>query len=100
MLDHIHLNLESSLSLRSLALLCNVNPSYLSKPFRSETGMTLTDYINHYRIQRSIPLLRCTEMSIAQISESVGFLDENYYARVFKRVMGLPPKTYRQQNKT
>ena len=99
-LDHIHLNLDSPLSLRSLALLCNVNPSYLSKLFRSETGMTLTEYINHYRIQRSIPLLRCTEMSIAQISETVGFLDENYYARVFKRVMGQPPKTYRQQNKT
>lgn len=98
-LNHIHLNLDSQLSLRSLALLCNVNSSYLSKLFRAETGTTLTEYVNRYRVERSIPLLRYTQMSIAQVSESVGFLDENYYARIFKRIMGVPPKTYRQQNK-
>ena len=37
-------------------------------------------------------------MGIAQISEKVGFLDENYYARIFKRLKGVSPKAYRQQN--
>ena len=98
-INHIHLHLDGTLNLRSLALLCNVNPSYLSKLFREETGVTLTEFVNCYRVERSIPLLRFTQMTIAQVSESVGFLDENYYARIFKKHMGLSPKAYRQQNK-
>ena len=97
-LNYIHLNTDSALSLRSLALACNANPSYLSKLFRTETGRTVTEYINHHRIELSIPLLRFTRMGIAQISEKVGFLDENYYARIFKRLKGVSPKAYRQQN--
>ena len=97
-LNYIHFNLNSNLTLRSIADVCNANPSYLSKLFHTEIGCTLTKYINQQRIQRSIPLLCYTQMSIAQISESVGFLDENYYARIFKRVIGMPPKAYRQEN--
>ena len=97
-LNCIHLSTDSSLSLRSLALLCNVNPSYLSKQFRSETGATVTEYINNYRVEQSIPFLRFTNLGIAQISEKVGFLDENYYARIFKRLKGMSPKAYRQMN--
>lgn len=97
-INHIHLNATASLSLRSLALICNVNPSYLSKQFKIETGVTVTEYINNHRVELSVPFLRFTQMGIAQVSEKVGFLDENYYARVFKRTKGISPKAYRQLN--
>lgn len=95
--NHIHLHLEQPLSLRQLAQLCKVNASYLSNLFRTEVGMTLTEYINRRKIEQSVPLLRYTKLSIAQIGVQVGFLDENYYARVFRKYMGISPKDYRER---
>lgn len=97
-IDHIHLESGRSLSLRSLADTCNVNASYLSNQFRVETGIPLTEYINRHRIQKALPLLQYTQMRITEISESVGFLDENYFARTFRKIMGVSPKTYRKNH--
>lgn len=97
-IEHIHLNVRSPLSLHALSADFHVNASYLSNLFRKETGLTLTEYINRYRVERSLPLLQFTQMSLAQVSESVGFLDENYYARIFKRIMGMPPKAFRKDS--
>ena len=94
---YIQQEFASPLSLRTVAEVCNINASYLSNLFRTETGITLTEYINHYRIQKSLSMLKHTQMSIAQVSESVGFLDENYYARIFKKIMGITPKSFRKE---
>ena len=94
---YIQQEFASPLSLRTVAEVCNINASYLSNLFRTETGTTLTEYINHYRIQKSLSMLKHTQMSIAQVSESVGFLDENYYARIFKKIMGITPKSFRKE---
>lgn len=95
-ISQIQLDTANQLSLRYLAEVCNVNASYLSNQFRIETGITLTEYINRHRVEKSLPLLLHSPLSIAQVSESVGFLDENYYARIFKRIKGVSPKVYRQ----
>jgi len=96
-IDHIHLHLEQPLSLRQLARICNVNASYLSNLFRTEVGIPLTEYINRRRIEQSAPLLRYSKLSIAQIGAQVGILDENYYARLFRKYKGISPKDYREQ---
>ena len=97
-LNYIHLHPTSTLSLHALAAVCDVSPSHLSKQFRTETGMTVTEYVNNHRVELSIPFLRFTSTGISQISEKVGFLDENYYGRVFKRIKGVSPKAYRMTN--
>lgn len=99
-IDRIHLESSRPLSLRALADTCNVNASYLSNQFRMETGMTLTEYINRYRIERALPLLQFTQMRITEISESVGFLDENYFARTFRKIIGVSPKAFRKNHQT
>lgn len=99
-IDRIHLESSRPLSLRALADTCNVNASYLSNQFRTETGMTLTEYINRYRIERALPLLQFTQMRITEISESVGFLDENYFARTFRKIIGVSPKAFRKNHQT
>jgi len=97
-ISYIQLNYQEQLSLRQLAKHCHVNANYLSELFREETGMTLTAYINRYRVERSIPMLKYSEMRIAKISETIGFSDENYYSRIFKNQLGVSPKKYRQQH--
>lgn len=98
-ISYVQLHFREPLSLHQLAKLCNVNANYLCTIFREETGITLISYINQYRVDRSIPMLKYTEMSIAKISESVGFSDENYYSRIFKNQFGVPPKAYRKEYK-
>lgn len=97
-ISQIRQETANQLSLRYLAEVCNVNASYLSNQFRTETGITLTEYINRHRVEKSLPLLLHSQLSIAQVSESVGFLDENYYARIFKKIKGVSPKVYRKNS--
>lgn len=95
-INHINLNLGSELSLKSLAAMCFLSPSYLSNLFKRETGSTLIDYINTQRIQRAAHLLESTKLNVTVIAESVGILDVNYFAKVFKKATGQTPTQYRR----
>lgn len=95
-INHINLNLDSQLSLKPLAEMCFISPSYLSNLFKQETGSTLTDYINTQRVQRAAYFLQTTASSISTIAESVGILDVNYFTKIFKKIMGVTPTQYRR----
>lgn len=97
-INYVNLNLDAMLSLKSLAALCCISPSYLSNLFRAETGITLTDFITRQRIRRAAFLLVNENNSVAQVGVQVGFLDDNYFTRTFKKVMGMPPTAYRRQH--
>ncbi len=96
-MNYINLNLNSALSLKMLAGMCYISPSYLSYLFKQETGQTLTDYINTRRVERAARRLRNTDDSVAEIAESVGVLDVNYFTKIFKKSMGVTPTAYRKQ---
>ena len=95
-INYIQLNLSGSLSLKHLAGVCYISPSYLSYLFKQETGQTLTDYINTCRVERAARRLRETEDSVSDIAESVGVLDVNYFTKIFKKSMGITPTAYRK----
>lgn len=76
--------------------MCSVTGSYLSTLFKKETGVTITDYINTTRIRQSLILLNSTNLSISEIAARCGFVDANYYSRIFKKFQGKTPKHYRE----
>lgn len=98
-INHINLNMDSQLSLKSLAAMCYISPSYLSNLFKQETGQTLTDYINTQRIRRAAHRLCTGTDGIAAVAEQVGILDVNYFTKIFKKVMGVTPTQYRRQHR-
>lgn len=98
-INHINLNVAEPHTLKSLAALCHISPSYLSALFKQETGSTLIDYINNQRVKRAAHLLASTNRSIADIAEEMGILDVNYFAKVFKRIYGVTPTRYRREHK-
>ena len=83
--DFILLNLGNSLSLHTIAEEIHVNSSHLSRKFKEETGMNITEYINHKRVEEAKLYLKRENISITDIAFMVGFNDLNYFSKVFKK---------------
>lgn len=70
---------------------------HLSRKFRLETGMTLTDFILRKKSEEAGRLLTYTDKSLTSVSEYLGFSSQSHFARVFKKYMGMTPAEYRRQ---
>lgn len=77
-----------------LARQFDMNFDYLNRLFRQSVGRPIFQYLCGLRIARAKELLTTTSMRISQISERVGFLDESYFSKVFKKYTGVCPADY------
>lgn len=93
-MEYIHFNLSSKITLTALAKKHKLNPNYLSTQFNREVQQSLPEYITNYRISESCRLMQRTEATISQIAAAVGIYDTNYFSRVFKKKMGISPSEY------
>ena len=75
-----------------------LSPSYLSKIFKEEMQTSFNGYLNEVRIEKSKILLLSPDLSIVEVSELVGFVDQSYFNKVFKKQTGMTPKTYRERD--
>ena len=75
-----------------------LSPSYLSKIFKEEMQTSFNGYLNEVRIEKSKILLLSADLSIVEVSELVGFVDQSYFNKVFKKQTGMTPKTYRERD--
>ena len=99
-LAYIHQNYTRSFSLIELSETIGVSKSYLSRIFKMDTGITLWDYLNRFRVQKAKELLLLTDESITEIAGNVGYEEVGYFGRVFHEVSGCSPRAYRQQART
>jgi signal transduction histidine kinase/DNA-binding LacI/PurR family transcriptional regulator/AraC-like DNA-binding protein len=93
----IQQNYTRSFSLEELAETIGVSKSYLSRIFKADTGISLWDFLNRYRVQRAKELLLLTDESITAIAANVGYEDVGYFSRVFREIVGCSPRAFRQQ---
>ncbi|MDF2924499.1 MAG: DNA-binding protein AraC-type [Paenibacillaceae bacterium] len=96
-LSYIHDNYQNQLTLKVLAGNCYCSEPYLSTLFKTKVGTTVIEYINSYRVAKAKELLDVTVLPITVIAFRCGFGDSNYFSRVFRRVVGLSPREYRQR---
>lgn len=97
-LKHLHLNIESKISLKKLAGELNLSEGYISDCFKKHMGITIMSYAKKIRIERAKVLLRTTNDSILDISLRLGFHDQSHFYRVFKNFTGVSPSKYRNEN--
>ena len=97
-INYINLNLSSDLSVKDLADLFYVSPTYLARLFKKEVNSSIVEYINTQKIKRSTFLLKDSNLPIHQISQIVGISDFNYFSRLFKKHMNKTPSQYRKDN--
>ncbi len=97
-IQYINTHYSEKITLESLSYQVYLSPTYLSRVFRQETGETVTEYITRVRIDRSKELLRHKSMSIATVAQLVGFEDQSYFTRVFKKRVSISPLRYREKH--
>ena len=98
--DYIDSNYSYNISPKSLAESFFVNASYASRCFSQKYGLTITEYIYKVRIGRAKALLQSTNAPINNIALNVGYIDANYFSRIFKKQVGLRPQEYRKLYQT
>ncbi|CRF28835.1 response regulator containing a CheY-like receiver domain and an HTH DNA-binding domain [Mycobacterium tuberculosis] len=97
-LNYIRKHYQEDISLEQAADHAGLNPYYLSKLFKLQTGETFIDHITRLRIDKAKELLMDEQYSLKEICYQVGYNDPNYFSRAFKRATGVSPSQYRQQN--
>ena len=65
--------------------------------FREETGVSFLRYLQNYRVMQACRLLATTDLSLAEISELVGYADVKFFASLVRRETGLSPTEFRKQ---
>ena len=98
-INYINLNFAGDLSLKLLADEFSISKNYLSKLFKTETGIGINDYINLVRIKNAEHILMFTNNTVLEVATTCGFHDSNYFSTVFKKINGLSPLQYRKSEK-
>ena len=73
-----------------------LSSSYLCRIFKEETGLSMNAYITNLRMSKAGELLNDTNSYIKEVAISVGFEDQLYFSRLFKRYYGVTPSEYRK----
>ena len=92
----INENLSEDLSIRNISQNIHVSKSVLYKSFRGCFHCTVGEYINARRVEKSMEMLKKTNLSIEEISQKVGFASAAYYSKIFKKIKGEPPLKYKK----
>ncbi len=95
--EYIEKNYQEPITLQSMSNVIYLSQAYISRIFRKETGYSFTDFLNRMRVERSKELLRSQSIRIADIAAAVGFEDQSYFTKVFKRHTGITPGHYRER---
>ena len=93
-IKYIQFNYSHDISIDDVAKSVGVSRSHLYRVFMLNVGKSPIDYLTEYRINEACKLLRAGHLSIAEVAVSVGFFDQFYFSRVFKRAKGVPPSKY------
>lgn len=96
LLEQIRDHYAEELSLKTLSQRLELHPNYLGQLFQQETGSNFSDALNRRRIERATSLLLHTDRRTAEIGAEVGYLDNSYFYRQFKKYTGLSPTEMRQ----
>lgn len=89
--------LSSRLTLKDVAAALEINPSTLGKRFRAETGLAMSEYMDNLIMQQLQRRLLALDATLGEIADELGFCDQFYMSRYFKKRQGETPSAYRRR---
>lgn len=87
---------NEQVSLSELSLATETHPATISKHFRRYFSCTLGEYLRKIKIDKSIPLVKDSAMSLTDIAYHCGFTDQSHFTKTFKQVTGFLPREFRK----
>lgn len=96
-LDYIYTNYDKRLTVEDIAQICGYSKSNFCKIFKNITNDTFHNVLNSHRVKVACLLLKNSSLSVDEISAKVGFLDAKSFCRIFKKLKGITPGTYRKK---
>ena len=97
-IDYIYDHLNTRIKLETLAQEVDLSCAYLSRLFKKETGMSVSDYILQKKIETAKSMLVFSDYPIASISSTLAFPSQSYFTQSFLRLVGETPREYRKHH--
>ncbi len=95
--EYVDHHFVENISVEQAAKMLVMSKSHFMRFFRGVTGQAFVSHLNRFRISRAQHLMLTTNLSIATITQDVGFCNQSYFGVVFRRVVGMAPREYRDR---
>ena len=95
--DYVRKHYREKIYLQDIADSLGLSPSYLSRLFSRETGECVQDYINRIRVYHASNLLLYSDRPLPEIAQYVGFPNQSYFGKIFKKLKNMSPKAYQDR---
>lgn len=95
--EYVRSNYMNEISMQEAARSINYSETYFCKMFKQQFGQNFTAYLTEYRMKEAKKLLKQPNVSVKEVGARVGYPDSSYFARVFRRIIGISPSEYQLQ---
>jgi YesN/AraC family two-component response regulator len=95
---YMHEHVQDKITLAQLANLVQWSPTYLSRSFKAITGYSAIEFLNKIKMDKAKEMILEGNKSVKEVAGAVGYADEFYFSRVFKKTEGLSPSEFYSKN--
>jgi len=95
--NYVLANYTNKFSIPICARICNMSEKYFSYVFKKETGENFTDYVNRVRIEKAKELIKNQNMVIFEVANKVGYENDKYFIKLFRKTVGMTPGEYKRK---
>ncbi len=88
--------MDQTLDLETVASALGLSPGYLSRLLKQQTGHSFTDFLARFRISKAVGMLADPAVKVQEVAELTGYASQHYFTRSFKKILGVPPQTFRR----
>ena len=96
--EYIYNHINDRITINELAKFTELSPSYLSRLFKQNLGVSVSDYIREKKIEKAENLLRYSDITLIEISNYLAFSSQSHFIQTFEKYVGLTPKKYRDRH--
>ena len=94
-IEYIYIHIQKRVTVEDLAAYTGLSASHLSRLFKKETGVSISDYIRERKVKKAQELLRFCDFSLIEISNYLSFSSQSHFTQIFREFTGMTPKKYR-----